>query len=179
MPYLWHGLPARGHPGASRPCHASVTKISPESVDERAMRTYGYGMCPECHEPLVAFALEGIEIDRCLSCCGTWLDTGELEMLIELAGVPTGHLTGVVQSVRTGSQSQRQCPRCQRQLYELCLEVVSALVLDHCPSGHGLWFDEGEMQTLVASFLEGEEGAVARFFGDLYRNVLPACLNGE
>lgn len=136
-------------------------------------------MCPACDEPLLALVLGGIEIDRCLSCGGTWLDTGELEMLIERAEVPPGHLTDVVLSARTGLRSQRLCPRCQQQLYELCLDTVSALVLDHCPRGHGLWFDEGEMHVFVASLPEGEEGAVARFFRDLYQNILPPCLNGE
>ncbi|MCH2376546.1 MAG: zf-TFIIB domain-containing protein, partial [Planctomycetes bacterium] len=43
-------------------------------------------MCPGCKEPLVAFELEGIEIDHCVECKGTWLDAGELQMFLELAG---------------------------------------------------------------------------------------------
>ena len=38
-------------------------------------------MCPLCHEPLVAFELDGVEIDRCVDCGGVWLDAGELESL--------------------------------------------------------------------------------------------------
>jgi len=33
-------------------------------------------MCPACKEPLVVFELDGVEIDRCLRCGGTWLDDG-------------------------------------------------------------------------------------------------------
>ncbi len=33
---------------------------------------------------MVAFELEGVEIDRCLACEGTWLDAGELELIVEL-----------------------------------------------------------------------------------------------
>ena len=39
---------------------------------------------------MVAYELEGIEIDRCLCCDGVWLDAGELEMVTELAGADPG-----------------------------------------------------------------------------------------
>ena len=43
-------------------------------------------MCPLCNEPLVAFELDGIEIDRCVDCGGVWLDAGELELIAGRAG---------------------------------------------------------------------------------------------
>lgn len=38
-------------------------------------------MCPECGEPLVRFELDGIEIDHCVVCVGTWLATDQIEIL--------------------------------------------------------------------------------------------------
>ena len=35
-------------------------------------------MCPACKKPMIALELEGIEIDHCLDCGGTWLDSGEI-----------------------------------------------------------------------------------------------------
>jgi Zn-finger nucleic acid-binding protein len=35
--------------------------------------------CPECRSPLQAIVAEGIEIDRCPSCRGVWLDPGEYD----------------------------------------------------------------------------------------------------
>src|SRR5438093_899662 len=43
-------------------------------------------MCPQCRQPMLVFELDGVEIDRCLSCRGTWLDAGELEQIARLEG---------------------------------------------------------------------------------------------
>lgn len=37
--------------------------------------------CPRCQSKLTTVAFEGVEIDRCDSCSGVWLDSGELEQL--------------------------------------------------------------------------------------------------
>ena len=49
-------------------------------------------MCPKCKEPMVVFELEGIEIDHCVSCGGTWLDAGELVSITEAAGMASAEL---------------------------------------------------------------------------------------
>ena len=51
-----------------------------------------FSMCPVCRRPMVAFELEGVEIDRCVGCEGTWLDAGELEVIAETAGASRGAL---------------------------------------------------------------------------------------
>ena len=127
-------------------------------------------MCPVCREPMVAFELEGVEIDRCLGCGGTWLDAGELEMLTELAGVPAGELSRAVGAELKTRRTRRRCPRCPRHLREFRVGVEPEVEVDRCPSGHGLWFDRGEMESVIGSFAVGEEGAVAAFFADLYGN---------
>jgi Zn-finger nucleic acid-binding protein len=111
-------------------------------------------ICPVCDRPLAAFDLEGVQIDRCLDCRGTWLDAGELEILAgnrKFAGTPGP------------KHDKRRCPRCGAKLRRYKIEAVE---VDECPRGHGLWFDKGEMETLVAS---SKEGGVARFFGELYK----------
>jgi Zn-finger nucleic acid-binding protein len=44
--------------------------------------------------------------------------------------------------------------------------------LERCRNEHGLWFDPGEMEKVIAGSAKGEEGAVARFFADLYGHDL-------
>lgn len=123
-------------------------------------------MCPACREPLVTYELEGIEIDRCLKCKGAWLDAGELDQIGLLEGVPPGRLTEALDRAGGDSHGGRTCLRCGGGLKRVTVQGVD---LDRCPWGHGLWFDKGEMRTLVVSLKEGEEGVVARFFGDLFR----------
>lgn len=126
-------------------------------------------MCPNCGEPLVAYELEGIEVDRCVVCGGTWLDTGELELIAERAGAEPGGLTEALETAKARGRAQRRCPRCRRKLQTIVVGQAKPVELERCARGHGLWFDLGEMRTLITSFEEGEEGSVARFFSDLYR----------
>jgi Zn-finger nucleic acid-binding protein len=46
------------------------------------------------------------------------------------------------------------CPRCDTALHEIQVEHAgsSALTLDKCPRSHGLWFDDHELQQLLAMF---------------------------
>jgi Zn-finger nucleic acid-binding protein len=137
-------------------------------------------LCPECREPLVAFELEGVEIDRCITCGGTWLDAGELEQITELAGVSPGRLSEALDTAAGGKHGKRRCPRCGRKLRLITIGAEPAVEVDRCPRGDGLWLDADEMQTVIASFAnKEEEGAVARFFADLYRHELDPRSEGE
>gem|GEM_PF-776526 len=175
------------------------------------------GQTCEWDNPLIGLDWEGVEIDRCMVCGGTWLDSGELEWIARRAGVlDPGPLTQALASAAQGgrrNKSHRRCPRCTRRLEIIrvalalptgarpassapdsadspALSASSAvssipappappreIVLDRCPRGHGVWFDPGELETLVQSAAhgEGEAAAVARFLADLHRyDLLPA-----
>jgi Zn-finger nucleic acid-binding protein len=136
-------------------------------------------LCPVCNEPLIAFELEGVEIDHCVACRGTWLDAGELEQIAELADVPAGPLSEALRVAGPGQRSRRRCPRCRRRLSTLAVGREPPVEIDRCPLEHGLWFDAGELRTLITSFAEGEAGAVARFLGDLLRYEFDAKPKGE
>ena len=124
-------------------------------------------MCPVCRIPLVGFELDGIELDRCIDCRGVWLDPGELEAIAESAGVVPGGLTAVLRSAKGEKHPERECPRCKSRLRTVRIGPQDSLAIEHCPRGDGLWFDHGEMETLIASFDTGEEGSVARFLAAL------------
>jgi len=125
---------------------------------------------------MVTFELEGVEIDRCLSCKGTWLDTGELEEISLRAGVPPEELRRALEEAGPGAPSTRRCPRCGKKLREFPLRSASgeAVILDRCPRGHGLWFDRGEIYRAVSLFAGegGHQGSVARFFSDLLKDEI-------
>ncbi len=126
-------------------------------------------MCPDCREPLVVYELEGVEVDHCLACGGTWLDPGELEFLTEIEGVRSSELSQAMAAVKSGEKSKRRCPRCRRRLRAVFLGQEKPVELDRCPRCRGLWLDRGEMDAVISLFAGGEEKAVSRFFADLYR----------
>ena len=136
-------------------------------------------MCPECGEPLVVFELEGVEIDHCVACGGTWLDSGELETITEQAGVEPGRITQALQRAGKGTRTAHRCPRCRRKLRAIRMGDDPPIELDRCPWGHGLWFDPGELKAVTLAFHEGEEGVVARFFAELYGSELETKAEGD
>lgn len=121
-------------------------------------------MCPVCREPMVVFGLEGVEIDRCVACGGTWLDAGEIDQIGTLAGVPHGRLTEALEKGGGEKHGKRHCPRCPATLRVVHVEAVE---LDRCPHGHGLWFDAKEIETLIGAFSDGEAGRVAAHLSEL------------
>lgn len=128
---------------------------------------------------MVSFEFEGIEIDRCLECGGTWLDAGELELLTELAGVKPGGVSRALQEAEAVRRGRRRCPRCRKRLQVIEVGEDRHVELDRCPRGDGLWLDRGETEAVVLSFTEGEEGAVARFLAELYRSDLEHKAEGD
>ncbi len=126
-------------------------------------------MCPVCVEPMLGLELEGVEVDRCASCGGTWLDAGELEYLTEVAGASADRIAEILAGAIVGEWVKLRCPRCPRRLQQIRVGDP-AVTLDRCSRGHGLWFDRGKMEQVIRSHAGGEDAVVARFFADLYHN---------
>lgn len=51
--------------------------------EKKQLRELHYMRCPKCGMELTHFDLHGIELDRCVSCHGTWFDAGEVDELLE------------------------------------------------------------------------------------------------
>jgi hypothetical protein len=129
-------------------------------------------MCPKCREPLIVVEFEGVEVDHCLDCHGVWLDTGELELLMERAGLRPARWLEALSAAGAGKSGARRCPRCRRKLRVITVGAQPPAELDRCPAGHGLWLDAGELRLIVKEFATGEHAPVAEFLGDLLRHGL-------
>jgi Zn-finger nucleic acid-binding protein len=129
-------------------------------------------MCPTCKQPMIVVELEGVEVDYCLTCHGTWLDAGELELITELAGGQPGPLHRALDVAGRGRPGVRRCPRCRRKLRLITVGQTPAIEVDRCPHGHGVWLDVGELATLVREYAPQAGHAVARFLGELLRHTL-------
>jgi hypothetical protein len=135
-------------------------------------------MCPHCGEALIVLELEGVEVDFCPSCKGTWLDAGELELLCESDGGDSDAVHEQLFAAQRERKSNRRCPRCNWNMDGIQLGGVE---LERCRNHHGIWFDRGEMERVIASFSnhEKEMGRIARFFADVYQNELKPEAKGE
>lgn len=140
-------------------------------------------MCPECGKPMIVLELEGIELDHCLECGGTWLDAEELEWLHEVAGTAPGAVRASLAETRRRTQPKRKCPRCRKKLDVVTIGKSPAVEVDRCSRGHGLWLDRGELQAIVEAFgsdMESSDvGALARKLAEFFQYDLNSSLMGD
>src|SRR5579859_5418951 len=113
-------------------------------------------VCPKCDVPLFVLHFKEIEVDFCDHCRGLWLDAGELEALMAQTGAAANDPLLKFEQ-QTGIRPKGRphlCPRCDAPLHKIQVEHAGSpnLTLDKCPRGHGLWFDDHELQQLLAMF---------------------------
>jgi len=124
-------------------------------------------LCPACKTEMFVLEFELIEIDYCPDCRGVWLDSGELELIGERAGALQGELLAALdrqEGKRARGPEKRRCPVCRKVLRCTSSRGKNPIVLDRCPVQHGLWFDKGELQAVVAAAGAGADNVLVRFF---------------
>jgi hypothetical protein len=52
--------------------------------EKRRLRDFHYMRCPKCGMGLREINHRGINVDKCFSCDGLWLDAGEIDVLAKL-----------------------------------------------------------------------------------------------
>jgi len=50
-------------------------------AEREELRARHHMRCPKCGMELKEITVRGVQVDRCFSCNGTWLDAGEMEKL--------------------------------------------------------------------------------------------------
>jgi uncharacterized protein len=128
--------------------------------------------CPVCGIDAIVVEHKKIELDHCLKCGGVWFDAGELELLLKSAGASirtsladTLHLTPT-----KSDEKKRRCPICNHKMDKV-LVGEETILIDSCPRGHGLWFDGGELQQLIAQVIKEPSGKseMASFLSDVFQ----------
>jgi len=104
--------------------------------------------CPACNEPLVVLEHESIEVDYCVACHGVWLDAGELELLFGERAMTEGFLTAG-DATKARNEARRRCPICGKKMEKQVTGGEHPVIYDRCPQGDGIWFDKGELNTVL------------------------------
>jgi Zn-finger nucleic acid-binding protein len=136
-------------------------------------------LCPVCKVPTIIVEYDEIELDYCTNCCGVWFDAGELELLLASAdpGGPQAFLDSVLGAEAGGAtEKKHRCPICNLKMKKSFIDRQDRTLVDICPDGHGIWFDGGEVEGLLAS-LAGErpgENAAYRKLREFFGQTLKA-----
>lgn len=116
--------------------------------------------CPRDHTELKVETHRGIDVDRCPSCKGGWLDSDELAKLEATVESTEEQRSGLIEY--SNRQSELSCPKCGTRMNAFNYRAYD-LELDVCEQKHGFWLDEGEavrVREIVEERVEGLQRAV-------------------
>ena len=104
--------------------------------------------CPVCKVPTYAVEHDQIELDLCPDCQGIWFDAGELELLLEQGEKAT------LTVAEASEEEPRPCPLCSKKMNKVNIGPSQRVLIDTCPTGCGVWFDDNELQELTRDLAE-------------------------
>jgi len=124
--------------------------------------------CPVCKNAMITLELAEVEIDYCTGCGGIWLDAGELEQLLD-DPQKSKQLIGSFHPDPTCKEKLRKCPICDKKMQKVIVgSEKPVLLIDRCSKGHGLWFDAGEMQSIIDRAQLDTENKIKKLFADVF-----------
>jgi Zn-finger nucleic acid-binding protein len=130
--------------------------------------------CPVDKSVMMVVTHRQIELDFCLKCSGVWLDSGELELLIAVLQSEGADLRPdeLLAPEKAEIKARRKCTICGRKMEKVWIGRENKVLIDRCPIGHGLWFDAGELQTVLREMCppgSPAEADVVTFLGDAFQ----------
>ncbi|MBZ0180794.1 MAG: zf-TFIIB domain-containing protein [Melioribacteraceae bacterium] len=124
--------------------------------------------CPRCENPLIILEINEIEIDYCTDCQGIWLDSGELELLLDDSEKKDLLLKSFKKYSET-SEAKLKCPICSKKMQKILVDESEKIIIDECPNLHGLWFDKGELLELVEKGSLDKENQIIKLLRDMFK----------
>lgn len=126
--------------------------------------------CPVCKNPLVILELNQIEVDYCTFCKGVWLDSGELELLLEDES-ETQKVLNEFKEIYDYDEKEYRCPRCRKKMQKILFTKSGekSILIDKCKNNHGLWFDEGELIDTVRLVHTKEQNKIIEFLTEIFQ----------
>lgn len=129
--------------------------------------------CPACKNAMITLEMANVEIDYCVSCGGVWLDSGELELLMD-APEKAGQLLRSFRKDTAGTEQPRLCPICDKRMNKILVgQATPPLRIDQCRRSHGLWFVRGELEDILRRGQLDPENRILRLLADMLGKETP------
>jgi Zn-finger nucleic acid-binding protein len=112
--------------------------------------------------------LAEVEVDFCIGCKGAWLDTGELEIMLDDDGKAQKLMSSFSKDMTSG-EKPRQCPICDKNMDKVDVgNEKPTLLIDMCPKGDGLWFDSGELNEIIDRAKLDDSNKIKKVLSDMF-----------
>ena len=134
-------------------------------------------ICPVCENPMVVLELDQIEIDHCLICGGIWLDSGELELLLD-TDEDRSRLREILIEEDSVKEKKYPCPICNKKMQKVYVGEERKILIDKCKRNHGLWLDRGELEEVIELSTQNREGKIIQLLTQMFKSKLSANKNG-
>ncbi len=146
----------------ARFCHGCGLAISPVTAASQATEQIG----PACIEERRLASRElggpGITVLECQQCAGLWLGSEAFRLVEQRSREVQGEARLADRSNASPPQppapaagrAYRPCPACAKLMHRRNYGRRSGVLIDQC-AAHGLWFDQGELETILRWIQDG------------------------
>lgn len=125
--------------------------------------------CPKCKDSMVVLELKDVEIDKCFSCNGVWLDEGELEQLLQGSKLGEEIIYSIIPHKKS-KEKPVKCPVCGKKMTKILAGRSESIVLDKCENEHGIWFDGGELEKIIYMADFGVDNEIYGYLRQIFGN---------
>ncbi len=111
--------------------------------------------CPRCSNTLEVSEVDGVEVEVCLSCKGTWFDNDELRQAKDVSEPDAAWMDFDIWKHAdrfTSTVDDIRCPRCDEPLRALSYDNTNVQI-DVCSTCRGVWLDASELRHLVEALI--------------------------
>lgn len=109
-------------------------------------------LCPKCHDiELKASELQGVRIDTCPACGGSWFDRNELRQARNKADSDLAWMEINLWKDTEGFHVTREsvrCPSCGEKMVSVGY-ADTGVQIDYCRECGGIWLDSGEFSSII------------------------------
>ncbi len=124
--------------------------------------------CPRCSGGLSMEQYEGVSVHRCPGCGGYWVPRTGLARIVDIREktfTPEqkqayAEIAKKAHGLVNNEISKIDCPECGKQMKQNRYPLATEVIIDRCPSGHGVWLDAGEIEHIQMA-VEAEQDEMA------------------
>jgi hypothetical protein len=116
---------------------------------------------------MIVLELDEVEIDHCISCAGIWLDSGELELLLE-GSKEKDNLLSSFELDKGNKERVRKCPICLKTMQKVLCGTDKKILIDKCRSNHGIWLDVNELEEIIKMGYLDKDNRVLNLLKDMF-----------